>query len=196
MNLFDKLLRMSAKPDTFDETMYQLLKDKRYNDRPYQKESIGDGMSMVYQLFGEWWKPRYLVDGKAKCAYEFMDGNECLTTVTADDIDWESLKGLPTEAIGTAKRLSFHYPSFVRTYQNGVAEVSWQLNPDGRYYMDDDGFGMTDDEEITIYGFVDRTGKPLTKFRYVEDLNELKEMRRQAENKIASDSLTDNRHAE
>ena len=196
MNLFDKINRMSAKPGTLDEKMYQLFKDKRYEDRPYKKESIGDGMFLIYQLFWSWWKPRYLIDEKAKCAYEFMDGNEYLTTVTADDIDWESLKGLPTKAISTARSLSFHYPSFVYGYRNGVAEVSWQLNPDGHYYMDDDGFGMTDDEEITIYGYVDRTGKPLTKFKYVKDSNQMKEMRRQAENKMASNGLPDNRLAE
>ena len=27
--------------------------------------------------------------------------------------------------------------------------------------MDDDGYGMTDDEEITIYGFIDQQGKAM-----------------------------------
>ena len=63
MNLFDKINRMSAKPGTLDEKMYQLFKDKRYEDRPYKKESIGDGMFLIYQLFWSWWKPRYLIYG-------------------------------------------------------------------------------------------------------------------------------------
>lgn len=184
MNVFDKINRMSAMPGTFDEKLYQLLVGKRYETRPYKKESIGEGMYLIYQLFRSWWKPRFLMDEKAKCAYEFMDSNEYLTTVTENDIDWESLKGLPEDAMSVAKRLSFHYPSSIYGYRNGVAEVSWQVNPDGRYYMDDDGFGMTDDEAITIYGYVDRTGRPLTLFKYVEDLKELNELRCQAENKI------------
>jgi len=44
--------------------------------------------------------------------------------------------------------------------------VRWQINPDGRYYMDDDGFGMTDDEEITLLGKIDRTGKVVVPFSY------------------------------
>lgn len=36
--------------------------------------------------------------------------------------------------------------SVVRRYENGGAEVSWMLQPDGRYDQDEDGFGMTDDE--------------------------------------------------
>jgi hypothetical protein len=62
-----------------------------------------------------------------------------------------------------------------------VAEVSWQLNPDGRYYMDDDGFGMTSDEEITVYGFIDSEMNVLVKFQYIdEDWKRLDKMRREA----------------
>ena len=70
---------------------------------------------------------------------------------------------------------------FIRQFKNGVAQVSWQLNPDGRYYMDEDGFGMTDDEEVEIYGFIDMEGKVLVKFRNIEDYGELEVMRKQAE---------------
>ena len=45
-----------------------------------------------------------------------------------------------------------------------MAEVEWQLNPDGMYYRDEDGFGMTDDEEINLYGTIDRKGKVVKKF--------------------------------
>ena len=38
--------------------------------------------------------------------------------------------------------------------------------PDGRYYMDDDGFGITDDEEIALIGKIDRTGKVVVPFTY------------------------------
>ena len=48
--------------------------------------------------------------------------------------------------------------------KNGVAEVEWQLNPDAMYYRDEDGFGMTDDEEIKFYGAIDRKGKVVKKF--------------------------------
>lgn len=32
------------------------------------------------------------------------------------------------------------------------------------YYRDEDGFGMTDDEEIKLYGAIDRKGKVVKKF--------------------------------
>lgn len=63
-----------------------------------------------------------------------------------------------------------------------MAQVSWQLNPDGMYYRDEDGFGMTDDDEVEIYGFIDRKGKVVVKFKHInEDWNLLKEMRKEAE---------------
>lgn len=111
-----------------------------------------------------------------------MDESETLCTVTQDDIDWESLKGIPEKSIERARRLDFHYPSFVRMFKNGVAEVSWQLNPDGMYFMDEDGYGMTDDDEVEIYGFIDRKGKVVVKFKHInQDWDLLKAMRMEAE---------------
>lgn len=110
-----------------------------------------------------------------------MDINEKLVTVTYKDIAWETLEGLCGIAVGCAKRLSFHFPSFIPSFQNGVAAVSWQLNPDGSYFMDEDGFGMTDDEEIQIYGFINETSKVVVKFQAINNYDELNLMREQAE---------------
>lgn len=46
--------------------------------------------------------------------------------------------------------------------------------------MDEDGFGMTNDEEVTIYGCLNRCGRPLAKLRVVKDLSELSQMREEA----------------
>lgn len=169
--------------------LYNKLSNEKFNTRPWRIEDIGEDMAVASKVIMEYWKPRYLIDHNAKCAYEFMNRWETLCTVELDDIDWDSLNGLPEECIERAKTLDFHFPSFIRTYKNGVAEVSWQLNPDGRYYMDDDGFGMTDDEEVTIYGFVNKTGKVLVKFRDIhEDWNVLRIMRYEAEQKVKQQS--------
>lgn len=60
----------------------------------------------------------------------------------------ESIKQLPEKAKERAMSLSAQFPTFVRGSHNGVTEIFWQLNPDDRYYMDDDGFDMTSDEEM------------------------------------------------
>lgn len=175
----------------FDETskneLYKVLDDEKFKRGSYKVHDLGEGMAVVHESMWGWWKPRYLVNHNTKCAYEFIDNKQKLLTVTEDDIDWDSLKGLPEKAIDRAKSLSFHFPSFIREFKNGVAQVSWELNPDGRYYMDDDGFGMTDDEEIDIYGFIDCNGKVVVKFRYINNCySELAKMRKIAEKIVKS----------
>lgn len=164
------------------EKLYKVLNTETYKNRPFETEDLGEGMSIVNEVIWQYWKPRFLLDHQAQRAYEFMNKEEKLVTVTLDDIDWDSLGSITEEgAVDAAKRLDFHYPSFVLKYENGVAQVRWQLNPDGMYYMDEDGFGMTDDQEVNIYGFIDRTGKVLVKFKNIKNDDELKEMRKEAE---------------
>lgn len=48
--------------------------------------------------------------------------------------------------------------------------------------MDEDGFGMTDDVEVNIYGFIDHKGKVVSMFRYINDNCEIiDQMRSEAE---------------
>lgn len=51
-------------------------------------------------------------------------------------------------------------------FNDGVAVVEWQINPDGQYYTDDDGYGMTNDKEVALWGKIDRTGKVVEQFTY------------------------------
>ena len=147
-----------------EEKLYRELCLSQYQGLPLVQNDLGEDMALVTQVIGRYWKPRYLMDKEARCAYEFMSIDEVLQIVTDEDIDWDSLKGLPQDAFERAKAHSFHFPGHVYQYKNGVAEVEWQLNPDGMYYRDEDGFGMTNDEEINLYGAIDRKGKVVKKF--------------------------------
>ncbi len=147
-----------------EEKLYRELCLSQYQGLSLVQNDLGEDMALVTQVIGRYWKPRYLMDKEARCAYEFMSIDEVLQIVTDEDIDWDSMKGLPQDAFDRAKAHSFHFPGHVYQYKNGVAEVEWQLNPDGMYYRDDDGFGMTDDEEINLYGAIDRKGKVVKKF--------------------------------
>lgn len=147
-----------------EKKLYRELCLSQYQGLPLVQNDLGEDMALVTQVIGRYWKPRYLMDKEARCAYEFMSIDEVLQIVTDEDIDWDSMKGLPQDAFDRAKAHSFHFPGHVYQYKNGVAEVEWQLNPDGMYYRDEDGFGMTDDEEINLYGTIDRKGKVVKKF--------------------------------
>lgn len=165
---------------------YTALSAEKYTQYPYEKEELGEDMYVINRVVCGYWKHRYLIDERSKTAVEFMSEGTVLQTVCNDDIDWWSLIGLPQSAINRARRQDATYPTFIRKYKDGVAKVSWQLNPDGRYFMDEDGYGMTDDEEVTIYGFVDREGRALVKFRHIEDYSELDEMEKEARKNLAA----------
>lgn len=170
MNIYEKISRMQG-TETYEQKMYQLLNTDHYNQGQYRTRDVGEEMSLVEQTIWSWWKPRFLLDHRTKCAYEFMDSHYELVTVTDEDIDWESLKDLPANAITRAKAHNAMFPILIRSYYNDVSKVEWQINPDGKYYMDDDGFGMTDDKEITLFGAIDRTGNVIQIFKYKKSNN-------------------------
>ncbi len=182
MSVTKKVEAMIAPGKSIEEKLYLVLSEMDFARNGYNISELGNGIFAIEKVICGWWKQRYLIDRRNCRAYEIMDGNMNFANFTTDDIDWESLAPLPERAKRRAERLSAHYPTFVHSFSNGVAEVSWQLNPDGRYYMDDDGFGMSDDEEITVYGFIDSEMNVLVKFRYIgRNWARLKEMRSEAE---------------
>lgn len=150
-----------------DKILYQNLTSPQYKTRPYYQSDLGEDMILVSQVICDYIKPRYLMDCRTKRAVEFMDKAQRLLTVTDDDIDWRSLKRVKDEdAIDVARYRLFIYPGDISRYVNGMAKVRWEINPDGRFYCDEDGFGMTGDVEINLYGVIDRKGKVVKKITY------------------------------
>ena len=154
-----------------NEELYIELCKPEYNQGyisgSYTK-SLGDDMSIVHQSLLGWWKPRFLMDHRSREAYEFIDCDLCFADFSEDNIDWDSLKGIPDEILKRVRRGYAGFPTSIGHFEGGVAEVAWQINPDGRYYMDDDGYGMTEDVEITLYGTIDRRGKVVRKYHLKE----------------------------
>lgn len=161
----NRLLKKLLPGETLEEALYKKLTEKAPNENLYKTDELGEGMGVVYQVINGWWKPRYILNHNIRTAFEFMSHSQYLLIVEAEDIEWSSLKKLPESVINNAKTQFAIFPTFVEGFQNGVARVRWQINPDGRYYMDDDGYGMTDDEEVEIYGYINKEGKVVGKFR-------------------------------
>lgn len=182
MSVTKKVNALNAPGKSIDEKLYLVLSAMDFTRNGYRVSELGEGMSVIEQVIWGWWKQRYLIDNKRYRAYEIMDGNMDFVNFTTDDVDWDSIKQLPEKAKMRAQEMSAQFPTFIRGFRKVVAEVSWQLNPDGRYYMDEDGFGMTSDEEITVYGFIDSEMNVLVKFQYIdEDWKQLDKMRSEAE---------------
>lgn len=177
------------------KTLFVTLADEKYDKYPFEKMNLDEGMILIKEVIGSYWKPRYLINTHKNEAYEIMNLSETLLLVTDNDIDWDSLKNLGEDCLERAKSHSFHFPSFIYQFENGVAQVQWQLNPDGRYYEDEDGYGMTDDEEVNIYGFIDTRGKVIVLFQHVSGQEMIDKLRIQAEKIVKSGQKKTEAHA-
>lgn len=145
--------------------LYKELCKPEYNTGcGFYTEDLGENMSLVHESICGWWKPRYLLDHRLKEAFEFLTADQTFARFSDDDVDWSSIRNVPFGARGRAKCGNALFPTHVCKFQDGVARVLWQINPDGRYYMDEDGYGMTDDEEIQLIGAIDRSGLVVKKY--------------------------------
>lgn len=176
---------MDASGKRLAEELYERLSQMDFTEDGYHITDLGEGMTVIEAIIGGWWKQIYLMDKTHGRAYRIMDSWKTFLHFSTDDIDWDTLKPINAQVQEVARKLSARFPTFVNRFHQGVAEVSWQLNPDGYYYMDEDGFGMTSDREITVYGFIDTEMNVLVKFQYInKDWERLKAMRHEAEQKL------------
>lgn len=166
MNIYERISQMGL-GGPYEEKLYRILLNARYYKTPYETTDKGDDMALVKQSMWGWWKPRFLMDHRNRTAYEFMDVNYTLVTLKNEDVAWDTIPlNVPVEVIDRAKTFNAYFSTQIHRFQNGVADVEWQLNPDGRHntYVAEN-FGAVDDMEISLWGKIDRTGAVVEPFR-------------------------------
>lgn len=163
--------------ETEEESLYAELAKLRL----FKAHELGEGMCVINQLINGWWKPRYIMNHNTKTAFRFMNRALSLMTVTKDDIEWRTLKALPTGIQNRARALSAEYLTTVEDFRNGVALVRWQINPAGCIWMDDGGFGTMSDDAVELCGYIDKSGKVVGKFRLLSEDDKDVDYRKSAE---------------
>lgn len=111
----------------------------------------------------------FLINNNTQEAWELVSANDRLSFWDASAVEIASVLDMPYEAQRNAIELHVPFHFGINEFRDGVAYVSWILQPDGRYYADEDGFGMEDDEEITIYAFIDCSANILIPFQPMDD---------------------------
>ncbi len=66
--------------------------------------------------------------------------------------------------IGMTFLPAIRFVMYISQFVNGTCRLSWMVQPDGRYWEDEDGFGMTSDNEIWLYALINEEGKFTTPF--------------------------------
>lgn len=121
----------------------------------------------------------FLVNTNLKEAWELVTADEKIALWSASIVDKPSLQGLPPEALRNAEELNVPYYFGVNEFRDGVASVSWMLQPDSCCHADEQGFGMDDDEEINLCAFVDTRANIVIPFQ-VKSWEEIEALRPEA----------------
>lgn len=147
-------------------------------ERKYSFADRGEGMMQCREKLTD---RVFLVNKKTKEAWELLTANGRFSFWDASAVEIAGTFNLPYKAQRNAVEQRAPYYFGINEFMDGVAYVSWTLQPDGRYYADEDGFGMTDDDEINFYAFIDTKSSVLVPFQQMDDAL-LEKYRRQAIN--------------
>ena len=141
--------------------------EKSDDEADYYHRDMGYGMlRFSNKSYGN--KQIFIVNPALKKVYPISDPSGKLVGFTLDDIDWDNVNQL--EHNYDAKRLVADYGGLsIGDYQDGLARVDWMLYPDGRYFADEDGFGMEDNDEVNITAYIDTRCRVVVKFQDMED---------------------------
>ena len=107
-------------------------------------------------------KQRILVNTALQKAYTIVDNDGNLVNFTKDDIDWDSVGELENNHNAYSLKACYYFG--IGEYKDGKAFVHWMLYPDGRYFADEDGFGMEDNDEVNVCGVIDTECRVVVKF--------------------------------
>ena len=112
---------------------------------------IGEGMLWIGESRG----PLFFANSHTGKARQLLDENSNLVGFEDRDFDWEKLKAVEHPYDVNHKHVDYGGLGRYWDFSDGVCCLCWMLHPDGRYYADEDGFGMEDDEEENIYCVID-----------------------------------------
>ena len=166
--------RMRLNP-TYEDLMADM--EKSGDEADYYCRDMGCGMlrfsNKAYDS-----KQMFIVNTALKKAYPISATNGELVGFTKDDIDWDNVSQLEHNI--DAHNLQACYYFGVENYEDGVARVNWMLYPDGRYFADEYGFGMEDNDEVNVSAYIDTQCRVVVKFQNMEDSEKRRMIREEA----------------
>ena len=130
----------------------------------------GDGMAF---FFSEGWRNYELyVANTLTGKIRKLSTTEGELLVDDANIDYEAIVKMCENGIGNARAKAIRYAGINRWdgFKDGLCAISWMLYPDGRYFVDSDGFGMGDNDEEEVYAIIDTDLNVVDPFRPIKDV--------------------------
>lgn len=146
--------------NTTDTEHRKILDDIETNPSRYEiRQLLGDKILRIDSSDGMWLCRN---DGGTRRLITLVEHGE-VKFLTEADIEPSALRLIKQQCLYLAFKARYRF--WVFPFTGSKAAVEWTVRPDGSYYADSDGFGMTDDEEITLHGFINTKGRPIGQFR-------------------------------
>ena len=136
--------------------------------------SWGENILRVFDKDGK----GYIVN-KATGKTRLIDDNGLLVGFTDDDIDFATIDKMENSHNAHPRRICYACIGRWDDCKNGLFAISWMLYPDGQYFADEDGYGMEDNDELTVYCVMNDNLEVVRPFTVVRDVKALlKEIRK------------------
>lgn len=153
---------------TTPKELYKTLSDAIWNEDDFYIVDRGEGMMMCREKTT---RRICLVNKKTQEAWELLKANGRFSFWDASSVEITAALNLPYKAQRNAVELRAPYYLDIDDFKDGVAYVSWTLQPDRRYYADK--LGMTVDDEIKFHAFIDSKADVIIPFQPMDrDLEE------------------------
>ena len=140
---------------------------------------IGEGMLWIGESRG----PLFFANSHTGKARQLLDENSNLVGFEDRDFDWEKLKAVEHPYDVNHKHVDYGGLGRYSDFRDGVCCLCWMLYPDGRYFADEDGYGMEDNEEENVYCIIDSNLRIVIPWQPMTD-GEMAEKMREAREKI------------
>lgn len=130
--------------------------------------SWGENLILAVEENGD----RYLVNeltGKARQ----ISSPGFLVGFSDDEIDFATIDQLPHSHNAHPRRVDYGGIGRWNDCSHGLIALSWTLYPDGRYFADEDGYGMEDNDELAVYCVMNDNLEVVRPFTVVPDVDVL-----------------------
>ena len=126
--------------------------------KPKLRKDIGDGYYILYKQVANGFGGYHDVE------MELFDGQDQLVKKMTDRfgrfIDFPGvIPGDWVDKLTLSFEEQVRFVSWISPYKNELAGFIWTVQPDGRYWADEDGFGMEPDDEIELISYFNKKGE-------------------------------------
>ena len=88
--------------------------------------------------------------------------------VADNEIDFNAIKkGCPD--FNGRKSVRYWFGRY-NDFRNGICAICWTIHPDGRYFADEDGFGMEDNDEEKVYCIINKDLEIIVPFQPMDNV--------------------------